>query len=136
MMILAGLVLVIAFAAVTAMTARVNQLGSQIGHEQETPVLLAADAAARGMDRNLVVLARVHDAGSANFTFALDDSLQHLNRLANAQGFALRTTASAVCTPVGSDASWAYTVSLAFTDGVTSAMVPVERTLVVTGGSC
>ncbi len=136
MMILAGLVLVIAFAAVTAMTARVNQLSSQIGQEQETPILLAADAAARGMDRNLVVTGRVHEAGSANFTAALNDALDHMTRLANGQGFALRTTAASVCTPAGADASWTTTVTLAFTDGTTSATVPVERTHLVTGGSC
>ncbi len=135
-MILAGLVLVIAFATITAMTARVNQLGSQIGAEQETPVLLVSDAAARGMDRNLEVVGRVHEAGSANFTAALDASLEHMERLANGQGFSVRTQTSFTCSVAAGDATWVYTVTLSFTDGVTSASVPVQRSLVVTGGSC
>lgn len=91
MMLLAAVVLILAFLALSAMVARVSQLGSVTGQDQSRPILLEVETVQSAVDDLLVDLQAVTPDLNATSTPKLDEALeaglQHIAFLESARGF-------------------------------------------------
>lgn len=90
-MLLAAVVLILAFLALSAMVARVSQLGSETGQDQSRPVLLEVEAVQSAVDDLLVHLQTVtptlNATSTPTFQTALQAGLRHIAFLESARGF-------------------------------------------------
>lgn len=90
-MLLTAIVLILAFLALTAMVARVSQLGSTTTQEQSRPILVEIDQVQATVDRIIRDLnsttPKLNQTSSPTFLQALNGSLRHLAHLERARGF-------------------------------------------------
>ena len=88
MMILAAVLLILAFIALSSQVARVQQLGGETQTEQRRPILLEAQALARGVD---AVIRGLQDPDlpdpPLDLSAALIGSLAHIEAVEAARGF-------------------------------------------------
>lgn len=121
MMLLAAVVLIFAFLALSAMVSRVSQLASVTSQDQDRPILLEVDSlqdAVQDVLENLETL----DFEEAEYESALAGALQHLALLEAARGFRLEAAFSGLdpltsgeCAADGQ--AKAITVAYALSDG-------------------
>lgn len=91
MMLLAAVVLILAFLALSAMVARVSQLGSVTGQDQSRPILLEVETVQSAVDDLLVDLEAVtpdlNATSTPTFAISLENALRHIAFLESARGF-------------------------------------------------
>lgn len=91
MMLLAAVVLIFAFLALSAMVSRVSQLGSVTTQDQDRPVLLEVDSVKAAVEDLIGDLQAVTPTLNATSTPRMDDtleaSLRHIAALEAARGF-------------------------------------------------
>lgn len=91
MMLLSAVILIFAFLALSAMVARVSQLGSVTGQDQARPILLEVESVREAVDDLVVGLQEVTPDLNATSTPTLQEALvnglRHLARLEEARGF-------------------------------------------------
>ena len=93
MMLLSAVLLIFAFLALSAMVARVAQLGSLTSQDRDRPVLLEIDVVQDAIDSTLLGLQAAAPAGAGLTNAALYEatasSLRHLEALERSRGFDL-----------------------------------------------
>lgn len=96
MMLLAAVVLIFAFLALSAMVSRVSQLASVTSQDQDRPILLEVDAVQAAVDDLVLDLQAITPALNATTTptlqGALESGLRHLAHLERARGFRFEDT--------------------------------------------
>ncbi len=93
MMLLAAVVLILAFLALSAMVARVSQLGSVTGQDQGRPILMEIDQVQGAIQDIIANLDAIGFTDEVAYQSELEAVLEHLAFLERGHGFRLQVTA-------------------------------------------
>lgn len=126
MMLLAAIVMVVGFVALSGMLARVAQLSGETVREQEDPVIVEMDVVANGIRIVSNSTAAAHPDCTATTNKTLADAMAHLRFVESSRGFFMQYE-TPVCTDLG-PATDRISVTYALTDGLTRVQLRINTT--------
>ncbi len=134
MVLLAAVVLLLGFAALTVLDVRLSRVPGDLDPSRR------AEFDPRGLEAGLSNLAwrlnATHNVTTAPFDAAMDDALEQVEDLSRQQGKPMRVTWSKTCVQVGADQDQVVSYSVTWTDGETLLSVPLSTTIRIPQTPC